>query len=189
MPASDDVMYQGSNRAFALDGTTPTSTPVTGGTFDYTESSEVQGHPAQGKPLTIILANKKMNEDTDTFFDTYLRNVDVAPSDFVMEDGTKITMGGTPADAVPLTFVHLSSKVGTKYRLTAFSGILMGDTGNVSVASKGLADVPIQVQSIAASASITIASADIASLFSDYGITGASITIASGSYGTIEWIS
>jgi hypothetical protein len=188
MANSDYVMYQGSNRAFALNGTTPTATPVTGGTFDYTESSEVIGHASKDMPLTVNLANKRMNENTDTFFTNFLRNVDVAPSDFLMEDGKKITMGGTPADAVPLTFVHLSSKVGTKYRLTAFQGILVGDTGNVSVGSKALAEVPISAQSVAASATLIISAADIATLFADYGLTGATVTIPAGSYGTHVWI-
>jgi hypothetical protein len=181
-------MYQGGNRAFALSGTTPNATPVTGGTFDYTESSEVIGHPAKDMPLTVNLANKRMNEETDTFFTNFLKNVDVAPSDFIMEDGTKITLGGVPAGASRLTFVHLSSLVGGKYRLTAFQGILVGDTGNVSVGSKALAEAPISVQSVAASATLTIAAADIATLFSDYGITGATVTIAKDSYGTVTWI-
>ena len=182
---AQDVMYSGANKVYLFDPTVLT-TPMAGGTLTFSESAAIVGHPAKGVPLVIDIANKIYDEDTETLLAAYLRDVDVEPSSFNAEDGSKKTVSSLPSTAVPLIGLHFSPLVGSKYMVTAGVFVLSGASGDISTGFKQLGDAPIQLTSVKVPTSYTITTPVIAAL-GPTGITGADITIAASSYGTRAW--
>jgi hypothetical protein len=188
----DNLIYQGANYLMLLDATTPAAVnaAIAGGTFFFTESTNIVGHPLR-ETMTIDLANKIANEAYETMLTSYLANVDLSPTDFVFEDGQKVTFSNAPAaleDKYVVAF-HLSNEVGGKRRITACLGMLTGDTGNFSTAAKGLADMPVQITAIQAPADYVIVGASVLALGSIacFLSTLSDLTITDGSYGAIVY--
>jgi hypothetical protein len=188
MAVGDLVQYSGANKAYLIAPATLT-TYVTGGYLQFTETTAVVGHPALDTPLVFDFANKVYDEDFDGMLDTYLRNVDVEPAEFVAEDGTKITKTNLPSTAVPIILLHYSPLTNGKYAVTAGVGVLSGDTGNIDYANKALGNAPVQWTSVKVATTYAIPQTVIAALAPDTTITAATVTIAANSYGVRTWVS
>ena len=190
-PTAANLMYEGGNWTVLITpGVVATATePLEGGTFNYTESSSWQGHPAKNKPMIKDMANKIYDEDFDTMLDTYLSNQDNTLNTFSMEDSMEVDKSAALAAAKYLVCIDYSAKVNGKVCVTAGYGNLSGDTGNMSSSSKSLVDAPVQFTTAAADQEYTIAAAVVAALSNGKITTGATITIASGAYGARAWIS
>jgi len=190
---SNYLAYGGRNRVLFMDGTTPAAvnSVLTGGTFNFQDSENVKGNPAL-KKLTVEIANKVINEDTDTFFSTYLTLYNAETAEFIATDGSKAIFGldATDTNIKKSVCVHVGPKVGGKNRFTAFLGVLSGDTGDVNgIKDKSLAEVPVTATAIEAPANYVIVGACLFALLSDVIAAGSltDITIPINSYGVIVW--
>jgi len=176
-----------------MNGTTPATVNavLTGGTFNFQDSENVKGNPVL-KKLSVEIANKVINADTDTFFTAYLTLYNAETTEFIATDGSKALFGldATDANIKKSVCVHVGPKVGGKNRFTAFLGVLGGDTGDVSgIKDKSLAEVPITAMAIESAVTYTIVGASLYALISDV-IAAASLTdivIPANSYGVIVW--
>jgi hypothetical protein len=185
------LMYQGANLAYLFAPTILTA-PLTGGTLNFSENVKITGHPARGSALVASLANRIYDDVLETnILSVYLTDSAVEPAEFSAEDGTKVNLTSIPSSASSkvIVFLHYSNAVNSKYMVTAFAGLLSGATGDISTAGKALADAPIEATSVPSPATYTIPLTVIKALCPNTGVTGATVVIAAGSYGTRTWIS
>lgn len=183
MANTDYMIAHGANKAYAMDATTPVAA-LTGGTFNYTENTEIKGDPRKGEPFIATLGNLIYNKDlVDTFFASYLNNFDVSPVEVKLENNTIEKISSTPASKT-FTFLHFTNAVGGYYCATAGLAVLSGATGDFSSTGGSVVKSSIEVTSVPAGATITIPATVIAALCPNTGATGATLTIALGAYGT-----
>ena len=129
--------------------------------------------------------SKIANEDLDTHFKEYLRNVDLETVEQIYEDGTKDNLAAVSADTPTFVTLIPENKLGGKVKFLAFEAAYTGDTGNRSYAQASLGDSPIQVTAVQSAKQLTIDPDPVFVAYSDFIATGlTTITIETDTFGT-----
>lgn len=165
---------------FAL-GTNAFGTEQTHGE-DRTKSTKVVGHPTK-KSVVIDLDASHADDTFNTFVNTYLYEGEVNAIVEKYEDSSQVS-NTVVSSAKQFGYIMYFGSNNGKRKVLMGVGVLSGATGDSTTAVDGYEQTPVQITAVAAPATYTIGTA----LFNTSKVTAATITLASGSYGSYSFM-
>lgn len=176
------------NRVVCFPITSSKSTITAALSFNKNVDESITGHPIKGS-WSIALTSRKNNIAFNTFLNSYLRDIDIEPTEETYTDGTKDTISAISVSSPHFLVVHCGGLLESAYQLSYGVGVLTGDTGNRSFANKSMTDTPVEIRIVQSPAAYTFLGTSIYEYLSDIIATVADQSIAADAYGSVIYVS